>query len=187
MFELKRTEEKIALDRSGIDAISDKIVKKLEINYICSQKTKKYHSVRCEDEDGRPASGNGRHRALDLKTRRAAPVNSSPAVGHPADAGPCPAQGSRTPPHKAPSIPVNVLPPSSSPQQRGDLPFFRRFCGRWAAFCGDLPSRARFSGRWAALAVLTGGVRPGRGRRRRGAFRRCCRRPSWRRCSACGC
>ena len=30
MFELKRTEEKIALDRSGIDAISDKIVKKLE-------------------------------------------------------------------------------------------------------------------------------------------------------------
>ena len=73
-----------------------------------------------EDEDGRPASGNGRHRALDLKTRRAAPVNSSPAVGHPADAGPCPAQGSRTPPHKATSIPVNVLPSSSSPQQ-GDL------------------------------------------------------------------
>ncbi len=70
-----------------------------------------------EDEGGRPASGNGRHRALDLKTRRAVPVNSSPAVGHPADAGPCPAQGSRTPPHKAPSIPVNVLPPSSSPSK----------------------------------------------------------------------
>ena len=68
-----------------------------------------------EDEDERPASGNGRHRALDLKTRRALPVNSSPAVGHPADAGPCPAQGSRTPPHKANSIPVNVLPSSSSP------------------------------------------------------------------------
>ena len=59
--------------------------------------------------------GMGPPRALDLKTRRAAPVNSSPAVGHPADAGPCPAQTPRTPPHKAPSIPVNVLPSSSSP------------------------------------------------------------------------
>ena len=58
--------------------------------------------------------GMGPPRALDLKTRRAAPVNSTPAVGHPANAGPCPAQGSRTPPHKAPSIPVNVLPSSSS-------------------------------------------------------------------------
>ncbi len=48
--------------------------------------------------------------SLDRKTRRAAPVNSSPAVGHPADAGPCPAQGSRTLPHKANSIPVNGLP-----------------------------------------------------------------------------
>ena len=54
--------------------------------------------------------GMGPPRALDLKTRRAAPVNSSPAVGHPADAGPCPAQGSRTPAHKANSIPVNGLP-----------------------------------------------------------------------------
>ena len=71
-----------------------------------------------EDEGGRPAAGNGRHRALDLKTRRAAPVNSTPAVGHPADAGPCPAQTPRTPPHKAPSIPVNVLPFSSSPPHR---------------------------------------------------------------------
>ena len=62
--------------------------------------------------------GMGPPRALDLKTRRAAPVNSSPAVGHPADAGPCPAQGSRTPPHKAPSIPVNVLPSLSSRPHR---------------------------------------------------------------------
>ena len=72
-------------------------------------------AVRIRTEGQLP--GMGSPRALDLKPRRAAPVNSSPAVGHPADAGPCPTQGSRTPPHKAPSIPVNVLPSASSPPQ----------------------------------------------------------------------
>ena len=74
-------------------------------------------AVRMRTEGQLP--GMGPPRALDLKTRRLKPLVSSPAVGHPADAGPCPAQGSRTPTHKANSIPVNVLPSSSSPPHRG--------------------------------------------------------------------